>query len=269
MSRRAGSIVLALAFVLLSADVALSQLSVIPTAAPAVTAENEPWYLKGEPITYAGHLYYPSGAEVFFNPNEMVRSGFFMGIPLYARTTIEPYSIVYVPLPNGRMQPYARPRTEELTGTAASLASAELPRPATTVPPSGLPLQAAGPPSQTALTIPVQIPRPAVVEPTAAYAAETPAPGPAATSGRSRVGVSECACAQAPVSIFIEYQGQRWYALGAPQPLDTSALERVGTYQGFDVWTGRDDGRVIYIPVTIGSSSAVAYSRTRPNERVR
>jgi hypothetical protein len=269
MSRRAGSIVLALAFVLLSADRALSQLSVIPTAAPTVTAENEPWYLKGEAITYAGHLYYPSGAEVFFNPNEMIRSGFFMGIPLYTRTTIEPYSVVYVPLPNGRMQPYARPRTEELTGTAASLPSAELPRPAATVPPSGLPLQAAGPPSQTVLTVPVQIPRPAVVEPTAPLGSLT-SPVPAtATSGRSGMQVPECSCPEAPVSIYIEYEGERWYALGAPLPLDPSTQLKVGTYHGFDVWTNREDRHVIYIPVTIGSSSAVAYSRTRPSERVR
>ena len=62
-----------------------------PTPAPTVTAEEAPWYLNGEPITYAGNLYYPSGPQVYFNPNEMVRSGFYDGIPLYTRTTIEPF----------------------------------------------------------------------------------------------------------------------------------------------------------------------------------
>ncbi|HEX2166867.1 MAG TPA: hypothetical protein VHG09_06465 [Longimicrobiales bacterium] len=267
MSRRAGSAVFALAFVLLAANPAVSQLSVVPAAVPTVTAENEPWYLNGEPITYAGNFYYPSGAQVYFNANEMVRSGFFMGIPLYTRTTIEPYSIVYVPLPNGRLQPYARPRTEELTGTAASLPSSELPRPSATVPPWGHTLQAAGPPSQTARTVPVQIPRPAVVEPTPPLAADTPKES--GTSGRIGTQTSTCACPQAPISIFIEYNAQRWYALGAPQPLETSTMDKIGTYHGFDVWTKRDDRSVIYIPVTIGSSSAVAYGQARPGEQVR
>ena len=267
MSRRAGSVVLAFAFVLLAANSALSQLSVVPTGVPAVTAENEPWYLDGEPITYAGNVYYPSGAQVYFNATEMIRSGFFMGIPLYTRTTIEPYSIVYVPLPNGLMQPYARPRTEELTGTAASLPSAELPRPPATVPPSGLALQAAGPPSQTALAVPVQIPRPAVVEPTPLPAADRPrATG---TSGQPDAQPDACACPEAPISIFIEYNGRRWYALGAPQPLEPSMMKKVGTYHGFDVWARGDDRGVIYIPVTIGSSSAVAYTQARSREQVR
>lgn len=267
MSRRAGSIVLTLAILLVAADSALAQLSVVPTAAPTVTAENEPWYLKGEAITYAGHLYYPAGAEVFFNPNEMVRSGYFLGIPLYTRRTIEPYSIVYVPLPNGRMQPYARPRSEELTGTAASLPSAELPRPAATVPPSGLAPQAAGPPSQTVRTVPVQVPRPAVVDRQVPLTSETPPP--TATTGRSQPQGAGCSCPAPPVEIYIDYQGQRWYALGGPQPLDPATQEKIGTYHGFDVWANRDDGHVIYIPVTVGNSSAVAYSRTRPSERIR
>jgi hypothetical protein len=268
MSRRAGITVLALGFVLLAADSALSQLSAVPTPAPAVTAENEPWYLAGEPITYAGHLYYPSGAEVYFNPTEMIRSGVFLGIPLYTRRTIEPYSIVYVPLPNARMQPYARPRTEELTGTAGSVPSSELPRPPATVPPSGLPPQAAGPPSETALTVPVQVPRPLVGEPTPFRPSASTQAAPY-TGGRSGVQTSTCSCQEAPVSIFIEYEGERWYALGAPQPLDPAIMERVGTFHGFDVWTTRKDRRTIYIPATIGSSSVVAYSRTRPSEQVR
>lgn len=191
-----------------------------------------------------------------------------MGIPLYTRTTIEPYSIVYVPLPNGRMQPYARPRTEELTGTAASLPSAELPRPAATVPPPGLAPQAAGPPSQTALTVPVQIPRPAVVEPTPPFPADTSV-GVRGTTGRGETQVPPCSCREAPVEIFIEYEGERWYALGAPQPLDPTTMEKVGTYHGFDVWTTRDDRGTIYIPVTFGGSNVVAYSRTSPHERIR
>ena len=60
-------------------------------------AETEQWYQSGEPLLYAGNYYYPAGAQVHFNGNEMVRTGFYRGVPLYSRTTIEPFSIVFVP----------------------------------------------------------------------------------------------------------------------------------------------------------------------------
>jgi hypothetical protein len=266
MSRRARAVIVGLTLVLLSVNPARSQLSAIPTPAPTVTAERESWYLKGEPITFAGHFYYPAGAEVFFNPNEMVRSGFFKGIPLYTRTTIEPYAIVYVPLPNGRMQPYARQRTKELTGTASSVASAELPRPPATVPPPGLALQAQGPLSQTAHEVPVQVPRPAVVAPLVPRPGEKP-PSAAATTGQPGARASDCPCRHEPVDIYIDFEGARWYAQGAPAPLDPARQVRIGTYHGFDVWANRGNRRIIYIPVTAGSTNAVAYSHARPRGR--
>src|SRR5215210_1128309 len=101
---------------------ARAQVITQPTPAPGVTAESEQWYLAGDPITYAGNFYYPTGAHIHFNANEMVRSGFYEGIPLYVRTTLEPFSIVFVPLPGGMMQPYERPRDGDLAGTAGSMA---------------------------------------------------------------------------------------------------------------------------------------------------
>ena len=118
MYRRALVATFSLVVAVSAANPAAAQSVLRPTPQPIVTAENEPWYLSGEPITYAGNLYYPAGAQVFFNPNEMVRSGFHMGVPLYTRTTIEPFSVVYVPLAGGRMQPYERPRAGELAGTS-------------------------------------------------------------------------------------------------------------------------------------------------------
>ena len=40
----------------------------------------------------------PPVRRSFFNGNEMVRSGFYRGVPIYTRTTEEPYSKVFVPL---------------------------------------------------------------------------------------------------------------------------------------------------------------------------
>ena len=84
---------------------AAAQTGVAPTPTPLVTAENEAWYQSGEPLTYEGNVYYASGPLTAFNRNEMLLSGFYRGIPLYSRTTWEPYSVVFVPLPGGFMQP--------------------------------------------------------------------------------------------------------------------------------------------------------------------
>src|SRR5262249_35098962 len=99
---------------------AIAQIQSRPTDAPIVTANNESWYLNRESVQFAGDLYYPAGATVFFNGNQMVRSGNYNGVPLYTDTTLEPFSIVYVPLEHGLMQPYERVRQGSLAGTTAS-----------------------------------------------------------------------------------------------------------------------------------------------------
>src|SRR5947208_6298554 len=101
---------------------ARAQIQYRPTDVPIVTAENESWYVNREPIQFAGDLYYPAGATVFFNGNSMVRSGHFNGVPVYTDTTIEPFSIVYVPLSRGLMQPYERRRAGDIAGTTGSRA---------------------------------------------------------------------------------------------------------------------------------------------------
>lgn len=273
MNRRARMVLLALAFGILVANPARSQIVVVPTPEPTVTAENEPWYLNGEPITYAGNMYYPAGAAIHFMRNEMVRSGFYRGIPLYTRTTIEPYSIVYVPLAGGVMQPYQRPRTGELTGTAGSTPN-PLPVPPATVPPGGLIPQAASAPSPTARIVPEQFPRPAVTEPVAppAPTSASEASQPVGTTGRVPTRPSHVRIGGRPSgtnAIFIEYEGVRWYPMGPPREIDVSGMVRLPDYQGFEVWTDAGDKRTIYIPAARGSMLVVPYTRTRPAVQIR
>ena len=94
-------LVVAAGLAILTANSAFGQVNARPTPDPIVSAQNDAWYLNGEPVTYEGNVYYPAGPQAYFNRYEMVRSGFFRGVPLYTRTTIEPYSIVFVPLGNG------------------------------------------------------------------------------------------------------------------------------------------------------------------------
>src|SRR4051812_35089591 len=89
---------------------ASAQVQYRPTEPPIVSAENEQWFKQGEPMQIGGDVYYLAGARVFFNGNTMVRTGHYNGVPLYADTTLEPYSIVFVPIGRGIMQPYERPR---------------------------------------------------------------------------------------------------------------------------------------------------------------
>ena len=245
----------------------------VQTPLPTVTADNEPWYLSGEPIMHAGNVYLPAGAQIYFNANEMVRSGFYMGVPLYTRTTLEPYSVVLVPLAGGRMQPYERPRTGELTGTSGSIPSA-LPAPPRTVPPAGLAPQAAGPPSETTQLLEMQWPRPDVVAPPVTQpqlpGRTESSPAEVGTGGRTphvpmhvRIGGPP----QGTNSIFVEYSGQRWYPRGSPEPIDASQLTRIGDFKGFDVWGNAHDPTVIFIPVTWGSTLAVTYTREKPDRR--
>jgi hypothetical protein len=244
--------------------------SMVQTSSPTVTADYERWYLNGEPITYAGNFYFPAGAQIYFNASEMIRSGFYMGVPLYTRTTLEPYSVVFVPLAGGRMQPYERPRSGELTGTTGSIPTT-LPSPAQTVPPPGLAPQAAGPPSQTTQVLAMQLPRPLVADSAEQQPRiEPPVEEPSTTVGttgraprmpmHTRIGGQP----QGTNSMFVEYGGRRWYPLGPPRPIDASRLTRVGDFHGFDVWGNGVDPSIIFIPSTRGSSLGVAYVRVRP-----
>ena len=235
-----------------SAAQALSQ----PAARPVVTAENEPWYVDREPIIFAGNLYYPGGAQVFFNPNEMVRSGYYLGIPLYTRTTIEPYSIVFVPVAGGRMQPYERPRTGELTGTAGST-PASIVTPYDPASAAQLLPQAPAPPSNA----------PVVVFPDVAPPRQSPETA-VGTTGReppyepmhTRIGGRP----KGINAIFIEYGGQRWYSSGDSMEIDPTRMTRVGDYRGFDVWQSRGAKGTIYISTTRGGLIGVPYTTKRP-----
>src|SRR4051794_11199520 len=91
-----------------------------PTAAPAVTAAGTHWFGAGDPIFYAGNFYFPAGPSVFFDGNVMNRTGNYYGVPLYEDATLEPYSIVYVPIGGTLMRPYERRREGELVGTVGS-----------------------------------------------------------------------------------------------------------------------------------------------------
>lgn len=235
-----------------------------PTDPPIVTAENDSWYRLGEPLTFAGDIYYRAGAVVFFNGNTMVRTGHYNGVPLYADTTIEPYSIVYVPIGRGWLQPYEKRRQGDLAGTSGSRTPSF---PAVRTAPGGAQIPNAG-------VSPTGVP-----QPIGAIAAFTPesgavgtsgrapsAPAPAATAGTpGAVGTTGIAAAaarrtgpalvsierpQTNDGIFVTYRGQRWVSAGPIVPLNSTEFQLSGNYAGFPVYTRSGQEDVIYLPST-------------------
>jgi hypothetical protein len=105
--------------VVLVPDAAQAQVYQLPTPAPVVTAAGA-WPSGTQPIYYAGGVYYPSGPTEFFDGQIMARTGVVGGVPVYENKTLEPWSVVLVPVGGNLMQPYERRRSGPLTGTVGS-----------------------------------------------------------------------------------------------------------------------------------------------------
>lgn len=217
------------------------QVTYQPTPAPIVTADNETWYLAGEPVMHAGNIYYPAGPKIHFMPFEMVRSGSFKGMPLYTRTTLEPYSVVFVPLAGGLMQPYEQRRAGDLAGTVGSQAPS-FPVSRGWVPPddASAPVAAAAPPALTGSIgrgqAPEELATTGILPP--ARRATVP-PRPSANG------------------IFINFDGERWFSAGEAIVFDPTGMTQIGERNGSPVYQRKGAEGVIYIPVVRGSRGLV------------
>lgn len=254
---------LVVAAALLVSSTAFAQVDLKPTPAPTTTAENAAWYQAKEPIAFAGSTYYPAGAQEFFNGNEMVRSGYFRGVPIYTRTTQEPNSKVYVPIAGKLMQPYERRREGELAGTVGGSApSFPVQRSADPVSDAaaGGPPQAAGPPTGVS------------VEPPAADVSVPPTPTPPSTSSTRRVAPTstpkrtKIVTAGKPAglnAVFVEFSGRKWFSSGGTVEYSASRFRAIGQYHDLPVYADRmDKTGTIYIPVENSPNALLApYSR--------
>lgn len=263
MNSRVGLVVAAVAGAFLSGSAALAQPTLQPTPRPIVTAENESWYLAGVPVTLGGVVYYPTGPQTHFNGNEMVRSGHFNGIPLYARTTIEPYSFVFVPVGGGMVHPYERRRAGDAADTVGSVTPSF---PVTRsmeqsgmeyVPGAGM-VQAQAPPTYMGATFDrIAIAEGAAPERSAAVGTTGTEPavalGPITTARRPE-GLN---------GVFIEFSSRRYFADGPAVPFDPATFSRVGEYRGFPVYQLRGQDKTLYLPPVGGATVLVTPYRTR------
>jgi hypothetical protein len=235
--------------VLLVAAVAPAFAQVVsrPTEPPIVTAENDAWYRLREPVLLGGEAYYPAGATVFFNGNTMVRTGHYNGVPLYADTTLEPYSIVFVPIGRGLMQPYERVRAGDLAGTVGSRAPS-------------FPVRTRPEPRDVAAaaSAPTSLPQPTgaaqVIEGAVGTSGRVSAPDAVGTGGTlvsppQRASVATLRRAESNDGIWLQFMGAKWVAAGPAVPLSAADFVQVGDHAGFPVYArkGLDEDR-IYLP---------------------
>jgi hypothetical protein len=235
-----------------------AQVLQLPRPAPDVTAANAEWQLRGDPVFFAGNVYHPAGPNVFFDGFAMVFSGTYQGIPLYTDTSIEPYSIVYVPIGRNAMRPYERRRAGELAGTAGSRTSslpierdAEWSR-------AEFPAGGATPAAQVERSDVPAAPR---AVGTGGLVANTPGVGGmrAATppDRPARLLVQSIPAPRSNAGIWLEFNGARWYSAGKAVPHIADKFVRIGSYRGWPVY--RDTTRrnsEIYIPSVAGGPLA-------------
>lgn len=245
---------------------ARAQISLQPTPPPTATAENESWYLSGEPISFGGNLYYAAGAVTHFSRNEMVRTGTYGNTPIYVRTTQEPGSIIYVPLAGGLVRPYERRRSGDLAGTVGSTApSFRVTLPAEEAPQSTV-ASAPAPPTgvPVSLETPAYVPATATPEPAAMSA-------PIGTAGAVQLmqaapSRTMIQTVQRPVglnAVFVQFEGGRYFSAGPAVEYSATRFSQIGEDKGFPVYQENGKPGVIYLSLLPGTPGLIAPYKAR------
>lgn len=247
-----------------------AQVRLSPQPYPSVTAINMSWYASGEALPIFGDYYYPTGPTVFFNGNQMVPTVVFGGVQLYADATLEPFSIVFVPIGGGLMRPYERRRAGPLAGTVGSTTPSFPVAPSTDLTPSTSPLISA---SAALPTTPAPAPARAVGD---SRAMVQMVPQPVGTAGTTAIAPmtglaprTRAVTIARPTGvngIWIDFAGARWQAAGKAEGFSEGAFVRYGDYEAHPVYVrrGTDLSRtpsVIFVPGAAG--------RVMPFARVR
>jgi hypothetical protein len=213
-----------------------AQVYPLRTAPPEVTAATAEWQITGDPIMVNSAVYLPTRAVRLFEGQVMTQVGVHEGVPVYADVTLEPNSIVYVPIGGNRMRTYERRRDRELAGTTGSRAP----------------------------SFPVEIPTASPVEeqvvgttggvvPTAAGPAVIPGPSPLTPSRARRTTTETIPPPRTSNGVWVEFAGKRWYGAGGATSYSADRFTKIGEYRGFPVYrdkVGNTDE--IWVPVVQG-----------------
>jgi hypothetical protein len=199
------------------------------TPAPEVTAAGAEWQTNDEPIVVSGLLYVPTREQRMFDGQVMTQIDVYQRVPIYADTTREPFTIVYVPVSRDRLRAYERAPV-----TPFAVASG---RGATAV----TPLVVAAAPEQ-----------PQPVGTTGTIVTTSPARRTPPVRSRARIG-NAVPRARATNGIWVDYGGTRWYSSGAATTYSPDRFTKIGEYHGFPVYRDpRDDSDQIWIAAVNG-----------------
>jgi hypothetical protein len=216
---------------LLMPNIGNAQVFAFHTPAPDVSAAAALWQINSEPIIVGGLTYYATRGFRLFDGQVMAQSGLFEGVPVYADTTIEPYSELYVPLGSGRMRVYERRRDRELAGTTGShIPTFPVDSPSVPAPRERLVLGDSG--DRAVGTGGSSVP--------SAVSDSSSAVLPART--RPRRTVMTAVQNGVPNGVWLEFNGGRWYSDGPAASFSPDRFEPVGEYHGFPVYRDKSSG---------------------------
>jgi hypothetical protein len=218
---------------LLLPNVGSAQVYQWKTPAPPVTAQYEAWQFNDEPIIVNGLIYYPTRETRFFDGEIMSQVGVYRRVPVYADVTLEPHSVIYLPIGRQMMRGYERRREGELAGTTGSRMPAfpvDVASPLTTTPRDLRP-EALGPIGTVGAAIPTPAPELAIEtkEP-----ANVPRPAPTRVESIPRPRDND--------GVWLEYAGTRWYSDGPAAVFDANRFIEIGNYRGFPVYRDKNRG---------------------------
>lgn len=236
-----------------------AQIHQFRTAPPEVTAAAAAWQIDSQPLLVGGVVYYPTRGFRFFDGQVMSQIGTFEGVPVYVDTTLEAYSVVYVPIGRNRLREYERRRDRELAGTTGSRAPSFPVQSPSVQALRDRPVGAIGATGAIEPATGLTIVRPAV-EPAPALAVagttggiDARAASAIGTAGRADRGratrtlVEPTPRPSGVNGIWIEFNGDRWYADGPATSFSPDRFEPVGEYRGYPVYRDKTGGNEIWV----------------------
>jgi hypothetical protein len=214
---RAFVVSLVLFVAVLFPKVSIAQVYPLRTAPAEVTAATAEWQINSEPIVVNSSVYLPTRAVRLFDGQVMTQVGVNQGVPVYADVTLEPNSIIYVPVGGDRMRTYERRRDRELAGTTGSRT------------PSFPVASPAATPAEERIVgtvgsiIPNAVGSPNVVTAPPRRTVVETIPRPRVNSG-----------------VWLDFNGSRWYSAGPSASYSPDRFTKAGEYRGFPVF--RENG---------------------------
>jgi hypothetical protein len=224
-----------------------------PTPPPAPATQYQPWQFEEEAIVVDGLIYYPTRERRFFDGAIMSQVSVYRGVPVYADVTLEPNSVVYLPVGRQLMRGYERRREGELAGTTGSRVPAF---PVAVASPGGSELTSGSDvqlvPAWSASTASMSGTRPLAPAYETALATDR-----VETVPRPRTQIESIPRPRDNDGVWLEYAGTRWYSDGPAAPFDPDRFVEIGNYRGFPVYRDRNRGaEEIWVRVVIDGAVA-------------